>query len=706
MADEDFKSPWMAVEDAVDQCVEVFGLDACSRLLDGSSRLCGLPAKDQSTLKPSRVKFDLQIELLYGSEEGAFSSEFFKHDFLHEWTDKPWSLQPASQMSIVEPLLSSAMLSPTDRTGVAQTNVTFSSANPSQSSPFDVPDASEGSVLMRVPPPTDNAIYDMDRSWLMQLQCDWREHAVAEHQGEGRILNIRTWYLHHQEVPRCAHSRLLKLDYMDHLWLSDIRELWADMIRAGEVLHLTYVAPQPPRADHQPVAPHTILSQGLHPERIGVVLTARFLEDHRTHLLQEAVTTPPQMCGTRAVDLLRIPHLAQHRRWIARAGVMMFSTDELEDISDGLSINIDIRVPPPEHDETSLAAWNSGPAVSPTPVMHVPDAVQQDAPFDPGEAVLSDSDSAHSPSGSDSEMDEFQIDWRFTHLYRTKRRVFHGHLPWNDAADFHHRVARMAGIEEDDIVRCHHVAEPPADLKAASTEALLLQSVADLPIGSVRRLVLTDVEFHEHVPATDHSTSRRCLSLPHQVHRRVLLRLLGLHPYCERVQHRGLVWINNHLIPWQRSGLLHLHHGDYLRVAVPPIPHVNPDISTRICVSRARTGSTLLPSAPVQHDVDHEDGMTDIDDMVRQMYSHERRDHSSTDDTVLMQLQMFKDALDHRLEPSKLLASETAAMYSLCINGEPMEKLENDTPQRVQAEQAASLAMNPVARQLLDHPPS
>eukprot|EP00435_Cladocopium_sp_Y103_P029154 s3346_g7.t1 len=706
LQEEDFKSPWSAIENAVDQCIEVYGFDECSRMLDGFSIPSSLPASIPGVPCSKGVTFDLQIELLYGSENTTFSKAILPHDLLHEWSDKPWAMRASSHHPSVEPLSDLAVSSPEDGTGELAVHRSGPQQHPADGQAGHPHDSALSSSVPTLPAPTDNAIYDMDRSWLMALQCDWREHATVEHQEEGRVLTVRTWYLHHADATRCGNPRLLKLDRMDHLWLADLRELWADVLRAGEVLHLTYVAPQPPRADDQPFAPHIILMQGIRPDRTGIVITARFLEDQRTQLMQLATSSPLWMCGNRAVDLMGVRHLVQHRRWIARVGSMMFDPDELEEIAEGLSICIDVRVPPPDTDQMSLASWTTTSPVPAVPVMAMEEAVQQD---DDIAEDSSDSESASSSMALPMNAARAVVpDWRFAHVYRTQRRVYHGYLPWNDATSFHRKVANMALIEEEDIVRCHHVATPPADLQAANTEALILQSVADLPVGSVHRLILVDVEFHEHVPAHEHSTSRRCLSLPSQIHGRVLLRLLGLQPYCERVRDRCLVWLNHEPIPLQRSGLFTLHHGDYLRVAVPPLPHAAPAISTRVCVSRARHGATYQNQLATPRSPHHEDGMTDVDEHVRRMYRHERNEQDE-DDGSFLQFAIFRDALSSLSVPSHMLTSEVA---TLCLSfasdadvNVPSDKLDDGPPQRLQEARDQAARHDPLAHRLAMQPP-
>ena len=72
---------------------------------------------------------------------------------------------------------------------------------------------------------------------------------------------------------------------------------------------------------------------------IGAVLAARFLEDHQTHLIQEAVTVPDEMSGQRAISLLRVEPFLTERRWIARSGYCLFDEHVPEPIFNAISIS-------------------------------------------------------------------------------------------------------------------------------------------------------------------------------------------------------------------------------------------------------------------------------------------------------------------------------------------------------------------------------
>ena len=649
-----FLSPWQACEQAVDQHISVCGFDVCSQLLDGSK--CYYDHVAFHAVLPGRhVSFSNHIELLLESEEGQVSGAVLTHTQLGSWYDKPWSLRPDCK-AVVERLSSLAVLIPTCYEAVnsspfATTSSSFHAESSSHSGSAEPSPASA-----RLPANFDQAIYDMHNVWLLQMRIDWREHATVEHTDEGRILYVKTWYIHHHDEQRCTQPRIVKLDYMDHLWLDDIREAWNDRLRAGELMHITSVMPSPPEPDDQPLMPHLIISQGLVPDRVGTIMTARFLEEHRTQLLQEAVSTPSWMCGSRAVELLQIAHLVLGRQWIARSGILMFPVDELEPIADGLSINVDIRVPPPADDDvTSFAAWTRRNYPPDQPLFELPRAVQQHPSDD--EAPQEE----HSPRSSSDDDEHRGQDWRFAHVYRTRRRVYHGHLPWDDAFTFHHRVAQMTNVDEDDIVYCHHVEHRPHDLKAAHTEALLLHSAGDLPLGSLHRLVLVDLEFHEHAPATEASTSRRCISLPHQVHRRTILRPLGIDIFCARMRARCLMWKNHELLQFQRPGTFFLEHGDYLRIAIPPSDRQQSSVSTRTCVSTSKWSKSQRKSRrprPARSPM-HEEGMTDVDNYERGLYPHRPEIHESDDQMNLMQSVLWSH-IHLPVAPMNLLASEAA----------------------------------------------
>eukprot|EP00435_Cladocopium_sp_Y103_P075722 s462_g63.t1 len=295
---------------------------------------------------------------------------------------------------------------------------------------------------------------------------------------------------------------------------------------------------------------------------IGVVFMARFLEDHRATLIQEAVSSPDWMSGNRAVALLRIEPFVMDRRWVARTGAMLFDDVEIEQTPHGLGICIDVRVEPPPApaDATSLAAFTHHARPPQQPVFENPAAALQNPQDEMAEhADDSNVDDSDSDSALQADADE---DWRFVHVCLLGRRIYHGRLPWKQPHIIMDHAAELTGVPADDLVHLHYVRHKPADFQAAHVEPLIAQVYTDLAIGSVHRLVLLDVEFHEHFPANDVSASRRCMTVPRVLTRAALLRLTGLSTYCIKAKDRCLVWHNNEPLLHQSLAPFDVHHGD------------------------------------------------------------------------------------------------------------------------------------------------
>lgn len=103
------------------------------------------------------------------------------------------------------------------------------------------------------------------------------------------------------------------------------------------------------------------------------------------------------------------------------------------------------------------------------------------------------------------------------------------------------QASEITGISADDLVHLHYVRCGPDDLRAAHTQPLIAQVFSNLPLGSVHRMVMLDVEFHEHLPEREVSTSRRCMLVPRVLTRGVPPRVTGMHTYCVKARSRCLV---------------------------------------------------------------------------------------------------------------------------------------------------------------------
>ena len=683
-----FISEWQAVGQAHDHhmkvtgdlCFTQFGEKHCVDDVKFCSRWPG-----QSHERSHRVHFATHVEAIYGS--GCSSScvwqplnESAFHSSHSDAPVEPLSLQavliPGSHVSDnpmvqkhtdaisnrdVEPLSFLPLLSPSLQQ--VETPIDAGNEMAEVSSTNSVRAAQDTGVPSDVR--RSSLGYDLDDRWLLGLRSLWREHAALDEARQERILTICTWFLNHQTQPRCNRPRELQLDYMDHHWLNDIRDLWHDQILPGEALHITVLEPMPPNDDHSPVMAHVIISQQPVPNFVGIVMTARLIEEHRTQLIQVAVSSPSRMCATRAADLLQVTHLLSNRRWIARTGVLRFHQHELDDIVDGLSIIVDIRVPDaPPNDEVSFAAWTRHISAPQQRLADMHTAVQQEDHNWPDHDEHRDSEDDDVSVSSDH--NRVAEDWRFCHLFLLGKQIFHGMIPWRNPQKVRSTASVLTGVPEDDIVLLHHVPHGPEDLQAARIEPIILQVFDDLANGSVQRLVLLDIEFHEHPPSTQVSTSRRCAALPHYLTRRTLLSFAGLGTYCERMKQRCLVWHNNEIVDLQDRRFLNAEHGSYVRIAIPPWPAAPPALSTRICASRVRQRPHRLSyDPPIRGPTEHEDGMTIIDSFIRDNRPVQHHD----DDHEISDLLQRKAWIHERSSPrSCILASEIVVHFQPTVD--------------------------------------
>ena len=340
-------SPWEALERAADLNFELCDLAHPIPWFTCFPTDVMLPPPADGRCSLRGVTFDTNVDVRVINEKDDHHSLSLTLDQVQRWTDKPWSLRPlTSQLSgneiflnececrsdvhrqvevsddassdsflenwpddpvpptVEEPLLSSA-LSPivglpvaSEQTQMASDHDTLQSlqlthvafnvedaleSTTETSSTIQQNSASSGSIESQSG--RDGTTADFSSSWLISLRSIWREHAIQEATDDNKVIYIESWYLHHDRHPRCDCSRTVRLDHMDHLWIDDLRQAWQDRLQDTEALHLEIVRPQPPRADSQRCVAHILLTQGTRPHHVGAVLTARFLEDHQTHLI-------------------------------------------------------------------------------------------------------------------------------------------------------------------------------------------------------------------------------------------------------------------------------------------------------------------------------------------------------------------------------------------------------------------------------------
>ena len=175
--------------------------------------------------------------------------------------------------------------------------------------------------------------------------------------------------------------------------------------------------------------------------------------------------------------------------------------------------------------------------------------------------------------------------WRTTLIFALRRQATTLRLDWRNYDLVHDSIAHELHLFPADIYHVHRVRHPPDDLFQAYVEPVVVQRATDIAAGSMERIVLVDVEFHSSNIASVPEVVRQARVFVTGTTRFQLLHWLGLQPFCQHLQNRCLVWKNNELIA-QGHQQLHLVHGDFLRIAVPPPGDRFDHISTR-CIATA-----------------------------------------------------------------------------------------------------------------------
>ena len=110
-------------------------------------------------------------------------------------------------------------------------------------------------------------------------------------------------------------------------------------------------------------------------------------------------------------------------------------------------------------------------------------------------------------------------------------------------------------LPRNDIIGMHFVHALPVGVHPVVGRAVILQAVGDIPAGSGEQLILLDQEIHFHaLPSgllVPPAFSRKVLRVFPPLHRSQILRLSGLHDYCELHGDKCTAYENNIIWPAQ-----------------------------------------------------------------------------------------------------------------------------------------------------------
>ena len=284
---------------------------------------------------------------------------------------------------------------------------------------------------------------------------------------------------------------------------------------------------------------------------------------------------PLQVSGVQIVNVVNLVPFCQQNRCHAfyRWTEVPINTQPLHVMSDGRSFALYLHA-------SAAASSHDVPAqILPEqvfeqapPIHHIPhdedDESSEDAPAD-DEAMSQD----YSPSAHEGVADLGNM--QGVTVYGLNENPMHLYVRWRTYAEVVVDLANRLRIPLDEIITYHPLAVQVVGQNAAEA-AIILQGAAHLPVGSGDRLILLDLEVHQHsghqvLPATPHVARKVCRLTPHVVRPHMLMHA-GVFHYCAAQFDRCLVHVNDHLWPVQDVAVRTLQHQDYVRVTVlPPV---------------------------------------------------------------------------------------------------------------------------------------
>ena len=205
-----------------------------------------------------------------------------------------------------------------------------------------------------------------------------------------------------------------------------------------------------------------------------------------------------------------------------------------------------------------------------------------------------DDNEEHSPS-FETEMSfspdsthDYPLPWHSVAVYDTRTNSARGRVPFHPYEAFFGHVRRLIGMMHHDVARIVQIAPAPEDLLRIAVAPLLTLRHDDFEDGDHRNAVMVDVEYHGPSFDSPVVTDRFVAKIPSPIHRKQFLEWIRVDRYCEGSRNRCLVWHQGRLVALRSPAPMHLSHGNYIRVAIPPFQFE--EVPTRLAVRCGQAG--------------------------------------------------------------------------------------------------------------------
>ena len=445
----------------------------------------------------------------------------------------------------------------------------------------------------------------------------WRDTIWHLLQSEGRpdtddddpVIFLKSYFLDHVGHRHSGPSRPIRCstDYTN--WERDVRFVWEDLVIDHLPIDLVFVRPQPPALQATDTIATVIVHQNPVPPRMPCLITAVYIDDPRTRILEMAHSVTPLLQPEEVLQLGGATEICQQRALegfdpcTLHIGFRLLPEGQAIVIEEGIGITI--RIPSQlsaEEAEQNLEArvrrlrdtqprhtWTD--AQDPPEEEHpIPseDFNTNPPPEDVASFMARSIQSSSSSSSQTLHDDDVALDsppHASEESYLTTIFSLDGHerridAPWDDADLLWELVAVQFDLAIADVDFLHHVDHRPDDIEQEGLECLLLQRRQDAPPASFLRLCLIDIEYKADARGPQLRIDRKPKWIPRRINRASIIRLTGFDGFCAMMPSRCDVWING--TPIEVSEEVHMiQHGDYIRIAVPS----HPDDPTSGCLS-------------------------------------------------------------------------------------------------------------------------
>lgn len=178
--------------------------------------------------------------------------------------------------------------------------------------------------------------------WHIELNTIFLEEATTYHRETGPEMSVEVWYVHHAHMPTCRYPRLIRLDDIRDLWYADLCNAWFDQLRRHQPVRVHIVKPTPPYQMRRQAVIHIILEQGMIPEKAAILFTAAFHGGTRMGLLQQAESSPVEICTDQAIRDHGLQPQCDFRPCNLFSGRFRFHHHNPERVPSGISVLLDV----------------------------------------------------------------------------------------------------------------------------------------------------------------------------------------------------------------------------------------------------------------------------------------------------------------------------------------------------------------------------